>query len=202
MKIYHDIIQGSEEWYQLRLGRVTASNFSKALAGGTGATRKDYMLDLIVELDRNEAAERIVTQAMQWGTDTEAEAREYYEQLNGVAVDQVGFVERDEFVGASPDGLIGDKGMIEIKCPNSRTQVKYKRAGKLPSTYKAQVQGLLWVCEREWIEFVSFDPRLTQYKYFRKRIYRDEDYIKELHTKIVMFVTEMQSIIAKDACPF
>lgn len=196
MKI-HDCIQGSDEWRLARLGMVTASCFSKAIAGGQGKTRKTYMIQLIAELMSGEPQEGYSNAVMQRGTDIEPLAREYYGQATGYTVRQVGFVERDSDVGASPDGLVGDDGMIEIKCPNSSTHIEYILSGKAPATYRAQIQGQLWVCERQWTDFVSFAPRIKDRPYFCVRVERDEDYIGKLETKIEMFVAEMKKELDK-----
>lgn len=193
--IIHECQQGSDEWYALRLGKVTASCFSKAIAKGQGKVRKTYMIQLIAERLTTEPQEGYSNNTMQRGQEIESAAREYYEMLNDCPVRQVGFVERDEYIGASPDGLIGEEGMIEIKCPFSSTHIEYLLAERLPPVYRKQVQGQLWVCEREWCDFVSYDPRVRQKPYFCERVYRDEDYIKELHIKIQMFIDEMNALM-------
>ena len=207
MKIYDDIVQGSDAWFDLRLGKVTTSKFTDATSAGRGSapsvTRKKYMLKLIAERMTGLPEESYSNKAMEWGSESEQEAREYYEALNGCEVRQVGFIERDEDVGCSPDGLVGDPGMLEIKCPYSTTHLGWILAGKMPADHLTQVQGQLWVAERDWCDFVSYDPRVKQRRYFCKRVYRDEDYIKELHIKIVMFVNEMKEMYDKlTRCPF
>jgi len=207
MKIYDDIIQGSDAWFDLRLGKVTTSNFTDATSAGRGSapsvTRKKYMLKLIAERMTGLPEESYSNKAMEWGSETEHGACEYYEALNNVSVRHVGFIERDEDVGCSPDGLVGDPGMLEIKCPYSTTHLGWILADKMPAEYIKQVQGQLWVAERDWCDFVSYDPRVKQRRYFCKRVYRDEDYIKELHIKIVMFVNEMKEMYERlTRCPF
>ena len=201
MKIYN-CIQGSPEWHLLRLGMVTGSRFKDAQAQnrqktGPGETSIKYMAELIAERIKLEPADSFTSEAMQWGTATESEARGHYEQATGNIVAQVGFVERDEYVGCSPDGLVGNDGLVEIKCPNSATHIKYVMAGSFPSTYRTQVQGQLWVCERQWCDFVSFDPRLEHSFYYKFRVERDDKYIKELESKIDIFVTEMKTELEK-----
>ncbi len=201
MKIYHDIIQGSPEWDAVRLGLVTASNFAAATSNGRGnspsKTRKDYMIKLVAERMTGLPAESYSNKAMERGSETEQEARQYYEALNHVTVRQVGFIARDDDVGGSPDGLVGDDGMLEIKCPFPTTHIKYILADKMPAEYMKQVQGNLWVAgpKRNWCDFVSFDPRVKQRRYFCKRVLRDDAYIKELHIKIIMFVDEMKDML-------
>ncbi len=202
MKI-HECEQGSPEWYAARLGKVTASCFGKAIAGGQGKTRKTYMIDLIAERMTEESQNGYSNAVMQRGSEVEPEARLYYEQLNGCEVQQVGFIERDGDTGASPDGLVGPDGMIEIKCPNSATHIQYILDDRIPPVHKPQVQGQLWVAERKWCDFVSFDPRVYQKPYFHERVYRDDDYIRDLQIKIYIFVADMKAIMEKlTASPF
>ncbi len=192
-----DCIQGTPEWYQVRLGRVTASCFGKAIAGGQGKTSKAYMLQLIAERLTNEQQESYSNAVMQRGSEIESLAREYYELLNDCPVRQVGFIKRGEDVGASPDGLVGNDGELEIKCPNSTTHIETILTNKVPTAHRPQLQGGMWVSEREWVDFVSYDPRVKQRPFFCERVYRDDAYIKELNIKIIMFIQEMKEIISK-----
>lgn len=202
MKI-HECQQGSPEWYAARSGKATASCFGKAIAGGQGKTRTAYMIQLIAERMTGEPQEGYSNAVMQRGSEIEPQAREYYELLNDCPIRQVGFLERDEHVGASPDGLVGLDGMVEIKCPNSTTHIETILAGKVPTKYKPQIQGQLWVSGYDWVDFVSYDPRVHQKPYFCERVYRDEDYIKELSIKITMFITDMQTLMERlTASPF
>lgn len=204
MKTYPEIIQGSDEWRTIRGGMATASCFSKALAGGTGKTRKDYMIKLIAERMTGIPEESYSNAVMQRGNEIEPDAREFYEMLYGVPVVQVGFISRDEDVGASPDGLVGSSGMLEIKSPNSSTHITTLLADKMPTKHKTQVQGNLWVAEREWIDFMSYDPRVFSRPSFIERIYRDDKYIKEMAVGIIMFVTELKELMEKltNSAPF
>ena len=195
--IIHEYQQGSPEWFAVRLGKVTASCFGKAVAGGQGKTRKAYMIQLLAERLTQNDQNGYSNSTMDRGSEIEPFAREYYERLNRVSVRQVGFVERDENIGASPDGLVGEDGMIEIKCPFSTTHIEYLLAERLPPVYRKQVQGQLWVCERQWCDFVSYDPRVRQRPFFCERVYRDEAYIKELHIKIIMFIDEMKKLMSE-----
>lgn len=201
MKVYDDIIQGSPEWYDVRLGLVTASNFAKATSKGKGAApskgRKDLMLKLVAERMTGLPSESYSNSAMEWGSETEQEAREYYEALERREVRQVGFIARDEDVGCSPDGLLGADGMAQFKCPDSSTHIATILAGKMPTKHRKQVQGEIWVAERQWSDYVSFDPRNRKRPYFCQRIYRDEKEIKELHLGIVMFVNDMKEMYEK-----
>jgi hypothetical protein len=135
---------------------------------------------------------------MEWGTATEPQARSMYEFDSGNTVDAVTFVKLNNTnkIGISPDGLIGDEGGIEIKCPKTTTQIETYLSGKMPTSHKAQVQGSLWVTGREWWDFVSFDPRIDGAAgFFLQRIYRDEDYIKELENKCLDFEIDLLATI-------
>ena len=186
--------QNSPEWMEARRGKATASCFSKAIAGGQGKTRKAYMIQLIAERMTGEPQDNYNNAAMQHGSETEPLAREYYKLINDVSVEQVGFIERDDDIGGSPDGLIGGDGMLELKCPNSATHIGYIIDDRLPPIYKAQVQGQLWVAERQWVDFVSYDYRVAKRPYYCVRVWRDDKYIKELQEKIDMFIDQLHDM--------
>jgi putative phage-type endonuclease len=198
MEIITNIEQGSEEWHAMRLGWITASRFKDVIAGGQGKTRKAYMYQLAAEAITGEREESFSNQYMEWGTATEPQARSMYEFDSGNTVDKVTFVKLNKTneIGISPDGLIGEDGGIEIKCPKTTTQIETYLSGKMPTSHKAQVQGSLWVTGREWWDFVSFDPRIDGAAgFFLQRIYRDEDYIKELEKKCLDFEIELLATI-------
>lgn len=201
MKIIESVQQGSQDWLELRLGKVTASKFSDVMTNGRGnkpsVTAKSYMIKLVAEILRGEPMPFFENEAMRWGTETEPQARAMYELKNNVDVKEVAFVELNDFVGVSPDGLVGDDGLLEIKCPNTETQIKRFLDGTgLPKEYEAQVQGQLWVTGRKWCDFVSFDPRIdVEASYIQTRVYRDEDYIAKLEEKVTAFVEEMKVMI-------
>lgn len=190
-----DCIQGSEEWFEAKLGVVSASNFSKVLNKGAG--RGLYMRKLIAERLTGVREESYKNAVMDNGSETEAEAREYYETAYDCKVKQVGFAMRDDDVGCSPDGLIGKKGSIEIKCPLSSTHVFNILSGKMPTEYIPQVQGLLWVTGRQWCDFISFDPKVVPRPVSVVRIERDVDYIIKLAAKINVFVKELKETVDK-----
>ena len=181
--------QQSDEWFAVRLGKVTASHFSDVLNKKTG--RKTYMFRLFGERLSGEPYEAYSNKTMDRGSEVEAEAKAYYEALYGV-VEQVGFVELNDNVGCSPDGLIKD-GLIEIKCPFPSTHARYIINNILPAEYRPQVQGQLWVTGRKWCDFISFDPRVKDRPFWKIRVYRDEKYIKELAIQVTMFVNELKS---------
>lgn len=194
-----DCQQGTQEWISVRLGRVTASNFAKVLANGRGGapskTRKAYMLKLAAERLTGESRESYSNANMDWGTQHEDEARRHYEAIMGVTTEQVGFIEYNEDVGCSPDDLIGDDGMAQYKCPLMTTHIEYLMAGKFPSTYQAQVQGEIWIANRKWSDFCSFDPRMKSNKMFRVRVQRDQNYIDNLQYEVEKFVRELKMLV-------
>jgi putative phage-type endonuclease len=201
--IYHDMPQGEEAWFAIKLGKVSASVFSNAIAGGAGKTRTTLMRKLIAERMTNEPQESFSNSSMDRGIEVEPEARKYYEMVNDCIVKEVGFVELNEDIGVSPDGLVGEDGLLEIKCPNSANHIGYILDNKLPSTYKAQVQGQLWVTGRKWCDFVSYDPRVSKRPYWAIRVNRDEKYIAELDVKINIFITDLKTVMEKlTASPF
>jgi len=202
MKIIHDIVQGTDEWKELRLGKVTASKLADVMSKGRGGapskTRHAYMMQLIAEKLTGDPQDNFTNQYMEWGNECEPQARAMYEFETGNEVEEVAFIDCENGFGVSPDGLIGYDGLIEIKCPKTTTQIERYLKGEFPSTYRAQVQGQLLASERQWCDFVSFDPRITgPAQYFCVRVWRDEDYIKALQAGIENFLTEMIDILEK-----
>lgn len=198
MQIIEGIEQGTEEWHALRCGVVTASNFSKVLAKGKDKTRMAYMMEIAAEIITGLPVESFSNASMRWGTEHEPQARANYELESGNSVKQVTFITGVMGVGCSPDGLVNENGMFESKCPKTVTQIDYFLKNKLPSTYKAQVQGQLWVAERDWCDFVSFDPRINGPSgYFKTRVFRDDDYIGDLAKKTDIFLDELNELLTK-----
>lgn len=184
--------QKSDEWFEARLGRVTASHFADVLSNGS--TRHTYMMKLLSERMTGERMETYSAKWMDEGSEKEPLAREYYEGLNGVTVEQVGLVVLGDDIGASPDGLIGTDGTLEIKCPFPNTHLGYILDDKLPAVYKPQVQGGLWITERQWCDFVSFDPRVKNRPFWCIRVQRDESYIQKLIAGVDKFVAELKAL--------
>ena len=203
MNIIESCEQGSEEWLSMRLGKVTASRVKDVLTKGRGnapsKTAESYMMELIAEMLTGESKPFFENDAMRWGTETEPQARSMYEVNNDfVTVREVAFVEHNEHVGISPDGLVGDDGLLEIKCPTTTTQIKRALSDDYSADYKAQIQMQLWVTERQWCDFVSFDPRLDcEASYLQQRVYRDEEYIEEMKVKVYAFVEKIKEIYFK-----
>ena len=196
-----EIIQGSDEWKQLRLGKVTASRVADMVArtkSGYGASRANYAAQLIAERLTGVAAESYTNAAMQHGTDTEPEARNAYEFYQGVTVEQVAFVPHPTIAdaGCSPDGLVGDDGMVEIKCPNTATHLDTLLGQSTPSKYIDQMQFQMSCCGRQWCDFVSYDPRLPErMRLFVRRVSRDDNRIAELESEAVAFLQEIAARI-------
>lgn len=194
------IEQGSKEWLELRLGKVTASRIADVLAkgkSGEALSREDYRYELVVQRLTGDPGESFTNAAMEWGTATEPQARIIYEAEAGVFVEQVPFILHPtiKWFGCSPDGLVRDTGLVEIKCPNSKTHIKYLNAGKPPAKYVPQMQCQMAVTGRQWCDFVSFDPRLPKdLQLFVVRLDRDEDYIKSMEAEVVKFLSEVETM--------
>lgn len=192
-----EILQGSEEWKQLRLGRVTASRVADVVAktkSGYAASRANYMAQLIAERLTGVVAESYTNAAMQHGTETEPEARSAYEFYHNVSVEQVAFVphHRIEDAGASPDGLVGDDGLVEIKCPNTATHLETLLGRAVPKKYQDQMQWQMACTGRKFCDFVSYDPRMPEnLRLFVERLDRDEKRIAELEREIEIFLAEI-----------
>lgn len=192
-----EIIQRSEEWYAIRAGRATASRFSDVMAKiktGEAATRRNYRYQLLSERLTGVPQESgFINAAMQWGIENEPLARVAYEAANGVVVDEVGFVQHPALMaGCSPDGLVGSDGAVEFKCPNTATHILWMEAGVLPSEHAPQVYGQLWITGREWVDFVSYDPRLPEHlQLFTVHVPRDDERIKEVEEAVTRFLDEV-----------
>ncbi len=175
-----NVEQRSPEWLALRRGVITASAADRLL---TPAKLREYALELAAEALVAETPAQPVTAPMQWGLDHEDAARLRYAFEAGVHVTQIGFAWHDDFegfVGCSPDGLVADDGLVEIKCPSSKRHLEYLTSGECPKDYLPQVQFQLWVTGRAWCDFVSYDPRFLRGDFFRVRVPRDDELIAKL----------------------
>jgi len=196
------IEQGSPEWHQERLGKATASKIADIIARtktGYGAGRANYAAQLIAERLTGTPSEGFTNAAMAWGTEKEPEAREAYEYQSGVFVEQIGFVPhpRIAMTGASPDGLVGADGLIEIKCPNTATHLDTLTGQSIPSKYETQMLWQMACTGRAWCDFASFDPRMPPHlRLFVKRLERDDTRIAELETEVSAFLAEIDAKIA------
>lgn len=191
------IAQGSPEWFAARLGKVTASKVSDVVAktkSGWGASRANYMAALIAERLTQTPADSFSNAAMQWGTEQEPLARVAYEFFTGRDVEQVGFVDHPTIpmTGASPDGLVGTDGLVEIKCPNTATHIDTLLDGKVPGKYVIQMQWQMACTGRQWCDFVSFDPRMPEeMRLWIQRVDRDGPHIELLEEDVTRFLAEL-----------
>lgn len=193
--------QRSEEWFQARLGKVTASRVADVLAkikSGESASRRNYKIQLVSERLTGEKQETYINQAMQDGIDREFYAREKYVQQFG-EVEEVGFVKHPTLeAGASPDGMVGDDGIIEIKCPMGSTHTETLMTQDVPSKYVPQIQFQLLVTGRKWCDFVSYNPMFPEHlQVFVKRVEADPVYQKELESEVKQFLGEVDDVINK-----
>ncbi len=195
--------QGTEEWFTIRIGKVTASRVADVIAKtktGYSATRDNYMAQLVCERLTGQKGESFTNAAMQHGTDTEPLARAAYEALKDVLVDEVGFVPHPSIImaGASPDGLVGEDGLLEIKCPNTATHIETLLSQSVPGKYNTQMQFQMACTGRQWCDFVSFDNRLPEeLQLFVKRVPRDNEFIKQMEDEVVKFLNELDIKIAQ-----
>lgn len=198
-----EIIQGSPEWHALRIGKVTASRVADVVAKtktGWGASRANYMAELIVERLTGDPAEKFTNAAMAWGTEKEPDARAAYEFFRDEQVAEVGFVDHPTIgmTGASPDGLVGDRGLVEIKCPNTATHLDTLLTQMIPSKYIMQMAWQMACTGRQWCDFVSYDPRLPEtMSLFVKRVERDDKLIASLEKDVSDFLLELDGKIAE-----
>jgi putative phage-type endonuclease len=191
------IVQGSDAWKALRLGKVTASKVADVVAktkSGYSASRANYAAQLIAERLTGTPAETFTNAAMQHGTETEPEARDAYCFYQGVTVEQVAFVPHPKIdqAGCSPDGLVDADGLVEIKCPNTATHLETLIGQAVPAKYETQMQFQMACTGRAWCDFVSYDPRMPEnMRLFIKRVHRDDKRIAALETEIASFLSEL-----------
>lgn len=193
--------QRSEEWFSARLGRVTASKVKDVMAKGRGgapsATRQNYMMQLLCERLTGKRDEGFTSAAMQRGTDLEPIARSAYEFNAGVMTVETGLVihPRIDGFGASPDGLVGADGLLEIKCPNTAQHIAVIQSGSHDSAYDWQMLAQMACTGREWVDFVSFDDRLPdELQYVCYRFHRDEKRIREMEMAVADFLEELAEL--------
>ena len=193
-----DIVQGTAEWHAIRVGKVTASKVADIIAKtskGYAATRANYAAQLITERLTGLPTEGFTNDAMRCGTETEPEARAAYEFNRAETVEQIAFVNHPTIgeTGASPDGLVGDHGLIEIKCPNTATHIETLIGGSVPAKYITQMQWQMACTGRKWTDFVSYDPRMPEsMRFFCQRVNRDNAMIAELEREVIAFLNEVR----------
>jgi len=201
MSAAEELIQGSIEWQLARVGKVTASRIADLAAttkSGWGASRGNYMAELIAERLTGVPAEGYSSPAMKWGNETEPMARNAYQFYADTDVCETGFVCHPSIAdaGASPDGLVGDDGLVELKCPNTATHIDTLLGASVPSKYRLQMQWQMACTGRKWCDFASFDPRMPEnMRLFVRRLERDDTEIARLEGLVVAFQSELQQKI-------
>ena len=198
--------QGSDEWLAARVGKITASRFKDVLteprgkadreAGVLSDTATSYLYEILGEQITGQAAPHYETAAMEWGHTWEPVARQVYTDITGRAVRETGFLQHPTIagVGCSPDGLVGDDGGCEIKCPyTAKEHLRTVLGGEIPKQYLAQVQGAMWITGRDWWDFISYNPRFlsTADAFVCVRVARDSKYIEHLHHACERFLARI-----------
>jgi len=203
------IEQRTEEWFQQRLGKVTASRISDVIAKtktGVSTSRQNYLVQLVSERITGKKGDSFVNQAMLDGIERESAARELYVQSRGVSVVEVGFFDHPIIAnsGASPDGAVESEeegkyaGLIEIKCPIETTHTNTLMSKSVPSKYIPQIQWQMACTNAKWVDFVSYNPNFpVDLQLFVSRVDRDDEYIKELETEVIKFLDEVDETIIK-----
>lgn len=193
MKIYHALEQGSPEWLALRLGKPTASNLATIMAGGKGDTRRKYLYKLAAERVSGLVEETYKNAHMERGNEQESIARELYCAETGNEVLQVSFIDCDTW-GASPDGLIGDNGSIEIKSRIGSVQAETILSDAVPSGNLAQLHAVLLASDRQWIDYVSYSPNMPL---FIKRVERSAEWDARITAALAEFNAELEATVQK-----
>ena len=195
--------QGSPEWFAARLGNATASRIADVIAKtrtGYGAARSKYAIELSVERMTQQPIDQFVSKDMHWGTDWEPTARERYSEVAGATVKECGMIPHPTIngSGASPDGLVGRVGLLEIKCPRTTTMVDTVLSGEIPERYQAQMNWQLACTARKWCDFVMFDPRLPEHsQIWIKRHHRDDEVIAQLEDEVAGFLIEVEAMTSR-----
>ncbi len=194
-------VQGTVEWLMERIGNVTASRvadvISKLKNGSPSQARETYKMEVLTEVLTGRATEHYVSAAMDFGTENEPLARTCYEMSKGIEVELVGYVKHPSIPrsGASPDGLMGDDGLVEFKVPNTTTHLRYFLDGVVPEEYKPQMFWQMACTGRKYCDFCSYDPRLPQeYGLFIVRLERDENVIASMELEVIQFIKEVNEM--------
>jgi len=207
MKII-DCDQGSPEWLAARVGKVGASRVHEIVANtksGPSAMRTNYHAELVAERLTGQPAEKFTSGPMQWGNDNEAGARDMYSFARSVCVERVGLVLHPaiSMAMASPDGLVGDEGLVEIKCPNTATHIETLLSEGVADRYVKQMQWQMACTGRRWCDFVSYDPRMpAEMQLHVQRVYRDQEMISCLECAVVLFLEEVANTVEKLTAKF
>ena len=192
-----DYAQGSDEWFEARIGSIGGSSIADVVAGGKGIVRSKLMYRLAGEILSGVKYEGYTNPHMERGVEQEAEARDMYSFITGNDVEQIGLIKLTDYKHESPDGLVGDDGKIEIKCTIPSVHIETIISDKAPSAYRKQMQWGVYISERKWCDFVSYSPLVAVKPIWIKRVERDEDLIKELDEGADKFIQEMLEIVKK-----
>lgn len=191
-----ECIQGTPEWFAARRGLPTASMFATVMAKGEGKTRSKYMRELAGEIITEAVVEGYINSHMDRGTAMEDDARKFYSFKTDLDVTQVGFIRHMKngkaIAGGSPDGLVGDAGAIELKTALPHILIETLMKDAVPTDHAAQLQGNMWVADRDWIDFVMYWPKMPT---FIKRVRRDDAYIKTLVGEVTRFNAELELLV-------
>lgn len=198
------MIQGSAEWFAVRAGSLTGSRIyeacAKTKAGKYYASRDDLLMEKLIERLTGQPAQHFVTDAMAWGNMYEGEARAVYETRKGVMVQDCGYLEHPSIAhsGASPDGLVGEDGVIEIKCPTTKTHLETMLSGEIPEQYIYQMAWEIDSAGRKWADFISYDPRLPgNLSFFCVRYVPSPDFLEYLRKEVIQFLDELARLEEK-----
>jgi len=197
------IVQGTPEWFAARRGKVTASRVADIMARtktGFSTSRQNYKAELLLEILTGNTSPGFTSDAMKWGTEQEPHARAAYAATIFDTVSEVGFVDHPDILGAgcSPDGLVGDDGLIEIKCPNTATFLEIFLTDVIPLKWQTQIQMQLDCTGRKWCDFVCYDPRMPEGgQLYIQRVERDEIFIATMREMIVTFIRELNEDVQK-----
>lgn len=194
--IIWNLEQKSEAWHEARCGRVTGTRFKSLVSGETTQTYKDLVTNMACEIITRKQEETYTSADMERGIELEPVARGLYSEITGIDVKEIGFISPDEntpyaeWVGISPDGVLPDMGLLEIKCPKARTHMEYIEADKLPTEYRYQVQGQLFVTGLEYCDFMSYAEDM---KPFIKRVYPDLELFKEFEKRLDKLIIDVRN---------
>jgi len=203
--IIHTMAQGSDEWIEVRRGLMTASHFKDIMAQGSGVSRTKYMKRLCMQRRQSIVQPAFKsTGPMKWGTDHEDEAIARYELKKDCKIERIGFVQISDWIGSSPDGLVRKPGMVEAKCPDSTTHFDYllkkqKNPDWYDPTHKYQMQGNMWCLDRDWCDWVSYDPRFDDWKdqLIITRVPRDQAIIDSLEVECDKFRKQAMEMLSR-----
>ena len=194
--------QRTQAWFAAKLGKVGASRIVDVISfrrdGSPSKAREDYMIELVAERLTGQITERYCTREMQWGIDMEPEARSAYEVAQGVLVSTCGFLEHPTIAGAgaSPDGLVGDDGLVEFKCPTTATHIRTLLRGEADPQYIPQMQWQMACTGSTWCHFASYDPRLPEpYQLAAHLVHRNDSYIDGLEAQVLAFLREVDEMV-------